>query len=249
MRIDRFGVQNLYAQSEMGPFFLSNNNVDDVRKLDECKQLDRINPNKKVWYYCPEFMGVVTDFKDEYKESKAFIFGKGPSLDLANKIKFCDNDILFCCNDSIKKIKQLNLSNKIFTVQFDPDAGHIDFGTSTMIIRPICSQHYENDKVYIATTKMLNNVNLHPCGTFAIELAKFMGCKNLTLVGFDGAFGDSLEYAKVIGYKSTKARTPDPTRFRFHKPKLLKALEGTTYTIRTYKELEAPNAGSTQQSQ
>lgn len=52
---------------------------------------------------------------------KAYIIGKGESLNLLNESYFDDSDI-FCINESILKIETLKLNNKIYSMQKDGDS-------------------------------------------------------------------------------------------------------------------------------
>lgn len=52
---------------------------------------------------------------------KAYIIGKGESLNFINKSYFDDSDI-FCINESVLKIESLDLHNKIYSMQKDGDS-------------------------------------------------------------------------------------------------------------------------------
>jgi hypothetical protein len=52
---------------------------------------------------------------------KAYIVGKGESLNYLNESYFQDGDI-YCINESVLKVESLNLNNKIYSMQKDGDS-------------------------------------------------------------------------------------------------------------------------------
>ncbi len=69
---------------------------------------------------------LLEDFKNKHAGSMAFIVGKGPSLDRADKLKYEFNQqgvVVLCLNQSIHKIEELGLTTPLYVVQQDSELG------------------------------------------------------------------------------------------------------------------------------
>lgn len=231
MKVSKWGIPHVHAHSEAGAFFLSRDLPSLVAAMDAVPELERFG-NKKIWYLRPEIFFTLDLLLDEYKSKIGYIIGKGPSLDKLTKNDFSDPGVVLCCNDSVHHILSLELEQSIYLVQCDPDAGTIDVSIP-VIIALTCTQLYlEKDEVYYGGKKEFGDMYISPVGCLAIASAKLFGCNKLIMMGFDGAFGGSCEYADIIGYSSTKhSRGMQSRRFKDHKSRLLKNIGDIPYTI------------------
>ncbi len=232
---DKFGCKHLRGSSELGPFWLSRNDAVEIKKLDNQQGLDRINPNKKLWYLVPKDYQPVSKLKDTKKGLTALIVGKGPSLDKLTLDDLLAVDLVIACNESVFTICDIaeNSDVLVYNVQCDPLAGSCYDANSIPIILANCAHFYTAAKpMYLARNEDFGS-QWHPVGCTAIHIAKLMGCANVVFVGFDGAFSGELGYADCIGKSPTAGRYSDPARFRKHKRPMLEVLDGLPYTILT----------------
>jgi len=143
------------------------------------------------------------------------IIGKGPSLD---KISFLDlngEDSIFCINESIHKIADLNLLNDLYVVQQDLKLGRRCVNSKAkMFANVFCCGLLQDDATYYDPT----DLGL-PAGILSVEVAMCIaslgGAKEVYLWAFDGAkTGTVLGYAKCIG--TDPKWGGNPIRFATH---------------------------------
>lgn len=213
------------AHSETGPYYIVTPNEAIESVMDKYYMRRRgtliwDNPNR----LSTEIL------KDKYPGSTALIVGKGPSLDELTKEHIDSSWIVFCCNESISRVASLGLENNIFAVQVDMNVYSGCRSDYPILCALKCIYNYNNEKdtVYYFTSDMVGKQDAI-VGQAAIVLAKQMGATSLRLVGFDGAFGGSCEYAKVTGLSASIAGPK--SRFKTHQRYLLSAIGETPYEV------------------
>lgn len=180
-------------------------------------------------------------FKDLYAgiNPRAYIVGKGPSLDTFEKVIDEINGPIFCLNESIKKVEQLSHTYALFCVQQDcnenmgskcvpREAVHFMNCWQTFTSHPFTGELKARREMFEKSKWNQNAVLCNPAdfGEFdcelsavmALHLAKHMGCKAVTFCCFDSwAAGGSCEYAKAVEELGGKSGDyGDPGRHRTH---------------------------------
>jgi len=229
----KFGCEHLFGESEMGPFWLTRQNQSEIDLLDNAGYLQRLNENKLMWYLIPKNYRPLSDLEGTKKGLTAMIVGKGPSLDLLNVEDFMGVDFIIACNEAVFHVCDLADGISIYNTQCDPSAGDCRDDRSVPIVMSNCSHFYAySDQLFIARIEDFDTP-WQPVGCTAIKIAKTMGCSDLILVGFDGAFNGELGYAEVIGKSPIEGKYSDPKRFLSHRKPLLAAIGDTPYTTLT----------------
>jgi len=164
---------------------------------------------------------ILSDFKDKHVGARAYIIGKGPSLDMIDSIRnVLDNSsaVIFCTNESIHKVESLeNLTSTIYCVQQDSEleydcipqdpenihfmnriqhAPHEDYLEKI----PRSISPWNPDAVLYGPPEICeyNTFTAIAC----IRLAKYMGIDSVIFCCFDSwkdGWKGSGEYAKCIG--------------------------------------------------
>lgn len=167
---------------------------------------------------------MIEDFKSKHPGARAFIIGKGPSLDFVESIREdLETGLVFCLNESIRKIETLNLTAPTFVVQQDSqlEADCVPKKSSTVHFMNSW-QHLPQDrrgswiaKKQIVTMSPYNHaaVLYHPhffkgenecslSAIIALKIANYMGCTGATLCCFDALlnhYQGATTYAKCVG--------------------------------------------------
>ncbi len=159
----------------------------------------------------------LSDFKDKHVGQRAFVIGKGPSLDTVETIR---NDlwggVILCLNESIHKIESLNISVPTYVVQQDSELKTRCNPKNPAVV------HFMNQWQIIPVTYCPRYVDPSPwdpsavmykpnffgesitslSGVMALHIAKFMGIKTVTFCCFDALENDyngKISYADCIG--------------------------------------------------
>ncbi len=169
----------------------------------------------------------IQDFKEKHIGRRAFIIGKGPSLDTVEKIKDdLETGVVFCLNESIHKIETLGLAAPTYVVQQDSELER------DCIPKNLNTVHFMNawqhgliphkdawihgplkHKTLIEKSPWNSNAVVYDprflnesCGSLsaiiALKLAAFMGIKSATLCCFDAllnGYQGPTTYANCIG--------------------------------------------------
>lgn len=161
--------------------------------------------------------------KDSYIGMRAFIIGKGPSLDTVEKIRAdLDTGIVMCLNESIHKIESLGLKASTFVVQQDSNLEFDCVPKNAWTTHFMSSwQHFPEDrkgnwiakKQHVAESPYNKNAVLYRPGFFketecslsaviALKIANFMGIQHVTICCFDALknnYSGTNTYAECVG--------------------------------------------------
>ncbi len=162
-------------------------------------------------------------FKDKHPGSRAFIVGKGPSLDTVEKIRdTLDTGVVFCLNESIHKIESLNLAAPTYCVQQDSELER-DCVPLRSIHFMNCYQHRPNTDDWrhlplrrkyrmqkspwnpdavLYDPRFFNESSGTLSAIIALALARHMGISSATLCCFDAminGYQGPMTYADCIG--------------------------------------------------
>lgn len=231
---DKFGCTHLRGRTELGPYWLSRNTLEEIRALDNERSLERINTNNYVWYLTPLQCEPVMKLKGTKKGLTAMIVGKGPGLDELTIDMIGEADVILATNDSVHHVVDIvgDSGVPVYNIQCDHLAGNCQNDNSIPIILSNCALYYGDAKeVYIARVSDFSDDNWHPVGCTAIHIAKIMGCERLIFVGFDGAFKGKMGYAKTIGKSPIKGRYTNPNRFASHGKPMKEVIGDMSYTV------------------
>jgi len=164
----------------------------------------------------------LSDYEDKHVDTKAWIIGKGPSLDFLKKDDL-DGGVVICVNDSIKKINELEVDQPVYVIQQDSNLREECRPTNTdhiLIVNRGSKGWYADYRNRVPITPQALGVNhAGPTVILAIVIAKFLGCKEICFVSFDAATDLNCDYAKIIGHLSTEGGNPN--RFLGHKKIIL----------------------------
>lgn len=163
----------------------------------------------------------LSDFKGKHPGCRAFIIGKGPSLDRIEEIRSelnSDNAVIFCVNESIHKIEFIHLDVPVYCGQQDSELEFDCVPTYETTVHFMQRfQHSPSSKrkeivtvspwnpnaVLYGYPEIAGNTTL--TALVAVKLAKYMGIEHVTFCCFDSwsnGWKGSGEYAKCIGKES-----------------------------------------------
>lgn len=152
-------------------------------------------------YWLPKYdkqKDVSTIFK-EFKNRHITIIGKGPSLD--NVIVIQKDSVVVCINDSIHRIEQLELTNRLFCIQQDVKLKNsCQPKRATMLVSAAAACYYA--KYSNTYTFLAEQYHCRGAAT-AVLLVKILqtaGAKSLEFVAFDACTTGNTDYADCIGY-------------------------------------------------
>jgi len=230
----KYGCKHLRGKTELGPFWLSRNTEEEVKKLDGTTGLERLNQNNYMWYLIPQQYQSVTELVDTKKGLTAMIVGKGPGLDSLSTDVVDGVDIILATNDSVHHVVNIvgDSGVPVYNVQCDPLAGSCQNDGAIPIVLSNCALFYgKAEELYVAKVTDFPDDNWHPVGCTAIHIAKLMGCEHLVFIGFDGSFDKKMGYASVISKSPTEGRYTNPNRFASHGEPMKEVIGDLGYTI------------------
>lgn len=166
-------------------------------------------PNELRWYPKDVKCKPLNILSDQFKKQVCYIVGKGPSLDMLSKDNFGSGPII-AINEAIHKVELLDLDNPIIALQIDNNLkDHCWSKKGNMLVSVNCGILYaDHPNLYVFAASSLNlTQGIGVCN--AICLAKNFGAKELKLLCFDAYTHKITDYAKIIGYPSSKGGTPD----------------------------------------
>lgn len=222
-----------------GTFFLARCNKETAALLD----IQFIRVNKQFRWIPLQARSFLTVLKPNFENREVVIIGKGPSLDLVSEADFPDPlTPIICLNESIHKIESLNIPNPIYVMQ--QDVGLRDTclpKRGTMIISTQAKGFYKDkgldDRLFVFSPYLFKLQEATLTVKCAIAMARQLGSNKIIFYGFDASMQDgTLEYAKVIGYSSTKGG--HPSRFAKHKKHILAMVKGIPYEFRWPRNLK-----------
>lgn len=172
---------------------------------------------ENVWYpRCKEGK----EIKDLFVGSRAYIVGKGPSLDYVTKDTFDPDVPIFCINDSIYKVSQTGITNPLFVVvqdvRFKDD---LAIGYPVIISHSLRYWYADQEDKYIVNAPEITKVQFPITVVLATCVLKKIGVKDITYIAFDAFVNKDTHYAKCIGYSPLEFGR-DVNRFLQH-PHLL----------------------------
>lgn len=154
----------------------------------------------------------------------AYLIGKGPSLDNISCGDFEEPYPIFCMNESVHKIVELELDQDVYTLQQDSTLEDKCYNPKAKLLlnrHAICSKN--EDKFYkLYTPETYGCASNTLTVVMAIKLLKDLGIRNFIMLGFDASMTKNIAYADCIGYTSSKAG--DPKRFLTHRPLIYQAV-------------------------
>lgn len=168
----------------------------------------------------------ISDFRNRHAGQRAFVIGKGPSLDTVEEIREqLSTGIIFCLNESVHKIESLSLDAPTYVVQQDylgtdcvptnPKTVHFMSSWQPLAMQPLEARRHR----YVEVSPWNPNAVLYRPNFFkgessgslsaiiALKIAAFMGIKKVTLCCFD-ALANGLQgpatYANCIGQEKQR---------------------------------------------
>jgi hypothetical protein len=210
-----------------GEYMLIRRDAAIEAKLDV--QLLKVGENRWIQRRCDS---VVKLFQNRFTNRRAYIFGKGPSLQHIKKEMFPEeNAVFFALNESIHTVEAMGLMTETFCVQQDwglretctPSRG-------TLLLSQMCRDWYQNFKrKIIYDPKELQERDTSLSVLIAIKFLKIGQIHDIVLIGFDSFKGDTT-YSPTIGYDPL--RGGDPSRFLSHPNRITLAMRGTPFEVR-----------------
>ena len=190
---------------------------------------------------------IIDDFKDRHVGQRAYVVGKGPSLDRVEVLKaHLNGGVVFCVNESIRKIELIGLTAPTYAVQQDSslkDRCVPNRAVHFMNCRQSVPEDHPGDKHHkirkVDVSPWNKDAVLYDPGMFgetvstltaiiALRLARFMGCTELVFVCFDAWVpSGSCEYAQCVG--SSSADGGQTERHVTHKTEILRAARGAGF--------------------
>lgn len=190
--------------------------------LDE--QMERVGPHELVWRHRVEDITELKEIYSDFENRHCYIVGKGPSLDLLEAKHFEHNGPVICINESIHKVEELGVPNRIFCMQQDIGLRNTckpKYGS--MIITASTRQWYSfygHVYIYYRGDYGLGGGGI-PTGVIAIKILHAAKASKITMLCFDACVTEDVGYANCIGYQPT--RGGNPKRFLNHKDRLLQS--------------------------
>lgn len=163
------------------------------------------------------FVKMIIDFKNKHLGKRAYIIGKGPSLDTVEKISDqLATGVIFCLNESIHQIEKLGLSSPTYVVQQDSDLEYDCIPKSSAIHFMNAWQHQPgiknrksrvdvspwNPQAVLYRPMEFNETIGSLTAIIALKIASLMGIRHTTFCCFDAmanGFQGSAKYAECIG--------------------------------------------------
>ena len=194
--------------------------------------------------------GLEIDSLRKYVDGKlAYIVGKGPSLDHVSKNDFPNQDaLIICINESIHKINELGLPNKLIGMQSDGKLKDTCFveGCGLLVTERAHNWYPDHKEKYVFNTLHFGLGKGAITVASGIAILKSLGVKEIKLVSFDSCTDGSLSYAQCIGYSSALGGKPE--RFNNHPSIIADAIRGIPFEHITPKGLGTPSPDIPQQS-
>ena len=186
------------------------------------------------------------DFKNQYSATRAFIIGKGPSLDTISDIESdLNTGAVFCLNESIHAIEKLNLNSPIYVVQQDSDLEYDCVPRNPSTVHFMNSfQHtthkYQkkivdvspwNPRAVLYNPREIGETICSLSAIVALKIAALMGVNSVTLCCFDALendFNGSAKYADCIGMQKEGSH-------RSHNKIIVKSAHDLMQSVKTLK--------------
>ncbi len=188
-----------------GVMYLSRNSQQSIAYMDS--NFDRI-PNQMAWRPRCVFDKSRRPSELAYHFGRhAYIVGKGKSADDLEPKHFPTNDPIIGVNEAFIHLEQMGLPNTIFGVRQDSASGiRMPATTAIMLIPTALLPVYATyPRTYCFNSKKDFGIT-HACASVVVGMgfAKAMGCKVLTMYGFDGYTVGSVEYGKMANCRNLK---------------------------------------------
>jgi hypothetical protein len=184
-------------------------------------ELDKVYlriPGSLRWYPRDGSKASVRQLKPLFSCNYCYIVGKGPSLDLLNKECFPNTLApIIGINEAIHQVEKLDLPNPTIMMQQDiwlkescrPKRAQV------VISQRIRDFYSDIEDRIIFYGPEIGAPIACLTASYAICMAKFLGCHNFGMVCFDSCVNRSTSYAKCVGYEPTTAGKPE--RFLKHR--------------------------------
>lgn len=201
-RIGRARVQ----VSDTGIITLSRNDRVAISELDDqyVRLPDQMawrpkcifNPNRSVFELKPLF------------DKHCYIVGKGLSADRLREKHFPTDDPIIAINDAMLFMEKLHQENQVIGITQDYASDvTIRPEKAILLIKGILLPIYAKyPRTYVPNQKQDFGITHACCSVIvAIGCAKAMGCKTVTLYGFDQFTTGSLEYGKMANIRNERS--------------------------------------------
>jgi len=184
-------------------------------------------PNQLKWIN--KLPNEIDFFKNLYENKLGYIVGKGPSLDYLIKEVFKEDCPIIALNESIHKVEQVCTSEHMFVLQMDKALGSTCLPKrAKLFVSPWAADNYKDIEKYVIDPRSLTLDQNAISAVVAVMLLRTFGCKAIQLISFDGCLEQNYEYAKIVGYSSTKGGSP--LRFKSHKEPILQVAKNLNVT-------------------
>jgi len=201
-------------QGSDGSYWIPRKDKETEDWLDS--QFIRVDQQLKWRNRLPDMSGF---FHNCHKDGKVAIIGKGPTLDLLTPETLQGYDCIFALNEAVLKIESLDMETPLYGTQLDHSLGETcrpSKMSTKLFCGPRCANLYDRDVTKIVIDPAQFGLP-ESClsAVYAISLARHMGCTRADLYGFDGCLKSNYNYARCVGYPSTKGGSP--LRFAAHR--------------------------------
>ena len=155
--------------------------------------------------------------ENKYGNQTGYIVGKGPSLDYVSREDFPETDSpIFCLNEAITVIQELVLPNPLYSVIDPPLKDQILVDSDSVALVNMDTGWYGHHTQRVTySTRALQLTRSPLTAEVSIKILQKTGIKKIIFLAFDACIAGSLEYARSVGYPSTKGGAPE--RFKKHR--------------------------------
>jgi len=172
---------------------------------------------------------VIEELRDLYQGQTAWIVGKGPSLRFLQAGHFSAGPVI-TINESILIVQELGLSNPIYSMQKDGDAGigkavypHPDI--PVILQRPGYSERSLLEhplRMWVSPEQDFGFLHTEMSVRLCVGIAKVMGCAKIMFVCCDSLVNDDVRRMDVETHTIVTANS---NAYRYVKPHVLKDVE------------------------
>lgn len=180
--------------------------INPTRQLirDLCEAYVRINDN--TFLLKPTWSEAWLQLGSLICDKTVCIVGKGPSLDHLDDTYFEESDVIFAVNEAIHKVEQAFPIRPTYVLQQDtrlhwtciPRHSRMIVSKSVSKILPENMNPLVYEPAYFAADRTTITA------VIGVKIAKEFKAKKIRLCCFDGATEAKYEYAKCVGYLSTR---------------------------------------------
>jgi hypothetical protein len=161
----------------------------------------------------------IKHLKDKYVGKKAYIIGKGPSLDNLQNVEFEEGCPVIALNESVHKAEECNV-NELYMMQQDTGI-NCRPKYATPLLHFYLRHIYPEIPVRYVFTDTNFGLKKHGLTVIvAIAAAQYMGCSEIEMVSFDACVNKDTNYAKCIGHEPVRTSSGGKERFLIHRARI-----------------------------